>query len=188
MTTDKQAHIIEIAMKLFIAKGFHGVPTSLIAKEAGVATGTLFHHFKTKEELINKIYTTVKVKLMAAIYSNLEGIESIRGRIRRIWLNSMRWYMAHPEHLAFMNQFYTSPFITAITREETMHHLKPFYSIIEEGKRLEIVKDIPDDFMVDIEHALTSAMAKHFIKNPETFTDEKYRETVFDVFWDCFRR
>jgi AcrR family transcriptional regulator len=32
----------------------------LIAQDAGVATGTLFHYFKTKEELIESLYLDIK--------------------------------------------------------------------------------------------------------------------------------
>jgi AcrR family transcriptional regulator len=58
--TDKRQAILDTALLLFTERGFHGTPTSLIAKEAGVATGTLFHYFKTKEELIETLYLDIK--------------------------------------------------------------------------------------------------------------------------------
>ena len=57
---EKVDKILEAALQLFTSKGFHGTPTSEIAKTAGVANGTLFHYFKTKEELINNLYLHVK--------------------------------------------------------------------------------------------------------------------------------
>jgi AcrR family transcriptional regulator len=41
---DKQQEILSAALQLFVANGFHGTATSKIAKEAGVANGTLFHY------------------------------------------------------------------------------------------------------------------------------------------------
>lgn len=55
----KREDIIKTAMRLFTEEGFHATPTSKIAKEANVATGTLFHHFKNKEALINALYIYV---------------------------------------------------------------------------------------------------------------------------------
>ena len=49
---NKREKIFSTALNLFVEHGFHGTPTSKIAKEAGVANGTLFHHFNTKEDLI----------------------------------------------------------------------------------------------------------------------------------------
>ena len=53
---DERTDNTHTAPTLFTELGFHGTPTSLIAQEAGVATGTLFHYFKMKEELIENLY------------------------------------------------------------------------------------------------------------------------------------
>ncbi|MCK5033837.1 MAG: helix-turn-helix transcriptional regulator, partial [Calditrichia bacterium] len=53
--SEKREAILKATLNLLVERGFHDTPTSLIAKEAGVATGTLFHHFKNKEELINAL-------------------------------------------------------------------------------------------------------------------------------------
>ena len=49
---EKKQSILDASLKLFVENGFHGTSTAEIAKTAEVATGTLFHYFKTKEELI----------------------------------------------------------------------------------------------------------------------------------------
>jgi AcrR family transcriptional regulator len=38
---DKKEEILKTALKLFVEFGFHATPTSKIAKEAGIANGTL---------------------------------------------------------------------------------------------------------------------------------------------------
>jgi AcrR family transcriptional regulator len=48
---EKTDRILSTALKLFVTYGFHGTPTSKIASEAGISNGTLFHYFKTKDEL-----------------------------------------------------------------------------------------------------------------------------------------
>lgn len=49
--TRKEA-ILQAARALFAEKGFDGASTAEIAERAGVAHGTVFHHFKTKENLL----------------------------------------------------------------------------------------------------------------------------------------
>ena len=39
--TDKRADIMEVALNLIAERGFHDSPMSLIAREAGVAVGTI---------------------------------------------------------------------------------------------------------------------------------------------------
>ncbi len=60
---DKKTAIMGAALKLFTERGFHGTSTAQISKNAGVATGTLFNYFPTKEDLINSLYFEVKGNL-----------------------------------------------------------------------------------------------------------------------------
>ena len=53
--TDKQKKIIEVAIATFAEKGYSNTPTSEIAKKAGVAEGTIFKHYGTKENLLLSI-------------------------------------------------------------------------------------------------------------------------------------
>lgn len=185
---DKKEVILRTALRLFTQHGFHGTPTSLIAKEAGVATGTLFHYFKTKEELIDGLYIQVKEQLAQVIYYKLENETTIRGRLYRIWLNTMLWNISHPQELAFFNLFSSSPFISNMTKEEASHYLQPFFLVIADGKALEILKNMPDDLLLDICHGMTLATAKYFMANPSRFDDPIYRDNAFDALWDAIRR
>ena len=44
------------ALELFTARGFHGTTTPLIAARAGVAEGTIYRHFPSKEDLLNEVF------------------------------------------------------------------------------------------------------------------------------------
>ena len=46
---DKKQAILDTALTLFVSQGFYATSTASIAKTAGVATGTLFHHFASKK-------------------------------------------------------------------------------------------------------------------------------------------
>ena len=61
---EKKQSILDASLKLFVENGFHGTSTAEIAKTAEVATGTLFHYFKTKEELINRLYLLTKENML----------------------------------------------------------------------------------------------------------------------------
>ena len=42
---DKREAILKSTLELIKDNGFHGTPISLIAKNAGVASGTIYHYF-----------------------------------------------------------------------------------------------------------------------------------------------
>ena len=50
--SERRQHLVDTAVRLFYADGFHATGIDKILKEAGVAKMTLYKHFKTKEELI----------------------------------------------------------------------------------------------------------------------------------------
>lgn len=52
LTAERQKQILEAAITVFSRKGFHAATTAEIAREAGVAEGTLFRYFRTKRDVL----------------------------------------------------------------------------------------------------------------------------------------
>src|SRR5213596_416523 len=48
--------LVRAALELFTAQGYHVTTTPLIAKKAGVAEGTIYRHFASKQHLLNELY------------------------------------------------------------------------------------------------------------------------------------
>jgi TetR/AcrR family transcriptional repressor of mexJK operon len=63
----KDRAIIEVAMRLFLERGYQSVPTELIAKEAGVSKSTLYAHYSGKDKLFEEIVTRQTTEFCARI-------------------------------------------------------------------------------------------------------------------------
>ena len=63
---DKRQAILLAAIRLFAEEGLNA-PTARIARTAGVAEGTLFTYFASKDELLNQLYLELKGQLRAAM-------------------------------------------------------------------------------------------------------------------------
>ena len=61
-STDKRQAILDAALKIFADRGIAGAPTSAISREAGVAEGSLFTYFKTKDDLLNALYNDLRME------------------------------------------------------------------------------------------------------------------------------
>lgn len=60
--TEKQRQILAASVKLFSTKGFHASTTAEIAKEAGVAEGTIFRHYKSKKDILIAVVAPLLIK------------------------------------------------------------------------------------------------------------------------------
>ena len=64
---DKRRQILDAAIRVFARQGFHACRVSDIADEAGVAYGLVYHYFKSKDEVLNELFTERWSLLLAAI-------------------------------------------------------------------------------------------------------------------------
>lgn len=185
---DKQQALLNAALDLFTEHGFHGTPTSKIAEAASVAAGTLFHYFKTKEDLINQLYLGIKRDMTSTLAAAVEEEQTIRGKVRKMWLNYVAWSLHHPKKLQFFMQFGCSPYISNVTRDEGLQEMAFLSTLLEEGKRQDVLKPIPTELLFDIATGFAQVLALHFLNHPDKFADETYREQAFTAYWDCIKR
>jgi AcrR family transcriptional regulator len=64
---DKRRQILDAAVRVFARQGFHSTRVSDIADEAGVAYGLVYHYFKSKEQVLNELFSERWSLLLAAI-------------------------------------------------------------------------------------------------------------------------
>jgi AcrR family transcriptional regulator len=73
----KQQAVLQACLKLFAEKGFERTSTADIAQEAGVAEGTVYKHFKTKqailEALLKPLVTSVVPKVATEFITEIKG-------------------------------------------------------------------------------------------------------------------
>lgn len=61
---ERKNEILDAAERLFAAKGFDNTSTNDIINEIGIARGTLYHHFKSKEEILDAVIDRITRTLM----------------------------------------------------------------------------------------------------------------------------
>jgi len=90
-TTARRAELLEAAVRVFAAKGFHASRVGDIANEAGVAHGLLYHYFRSKEEVLETIFRETWSSLVRETerieVSGVPFREQLR-RFARIYLGS----------------------------------------------------------------------------------------------------
>ncbi|MDA8234603.1 MAG: TetR/AcrR family transcriptional regulator [Clostridia bacterium] len=70
---DTKEKVMAAAIKVFGQKGFHGATTREIAREAGVAEGTIFRHFKSKKDLLVSLATPMVVDSLIGLIDEVSN-------------------------------------------------------------------------------------------------------------------
>lgn len=140
-TSVNREKILVTALTLFTDRGFFGTPTSLISKEAGVSTGTLFFYFKTKGDLIDTIYRRVKGEAALEMGRGVDMEKTVKEKIRCLGFNAVAWGIENPMKLKFMELFAHSPFVSTNAHEEGMSHFLFLRDLVEEGIREGVIRD-----------------------------------------------
>jgi AcrR family transcriptional regulator len=93
---DKRKAIIDSAVRVFARSGL-SAPTSSISKAAGVAEGTLFTYFPTKEALLNEVYSDIKKDLSAVVFASFPEEKGVLERMRHVWDRYAEWGAHNPD-------------------------------------------------------------------------------------------
>lgn len=62
----RKNEILDAAEELFAQKGFDGTSTNDILEKAGIARGTLYYHFKSKEDIMDALIERINVRVLSA--------------------------------------------------------------------------------------------------------------------------
>ncbi|MFI0354101.1 TetR/AcrR family transcriptional regulator [Actinomadura sp. 9N407] len=66
LASERREHLVRLAAELFAEKGFQATTVRNIADEAGILSGSLYHHFDSKESIVDEILSDFFRDIMAA--------------------------------------------------------------------------------------------------------------------------
>ncbi len=81
---DKPQQIIEAAIRVFARNGYYNSRVSDIAREAGIASGTIYLYFRTKEEILVTLFREKMSAFVAHLRREIAGERDAVVKIRRL--------------------------------------------------------------------------------------------------------
>jgi AcrR family transcriptional regulator len=180
---DKRAAILKAALKLFTERGFHGTSTAQISKDAGVATGTLFNYFPTKEDLINSLYFEVKGELSRSMGKKIEVQGIFKDKLKKIWSNLVRWGIENQDEFLFVGQFCSSPYITKFTRDEVMKEYVFLHKLVDEGINAGEIRDFSAELIIAMFYQSSRTVVNFILDSDSSLDENKVLEDGFQIIW-----
>ena len=81
---DKPQQIIEAAVRVFARKGYYNSRVSDIAREAGIAAGTIYLYFKTKDDILVTLFRAKMADFVGVLRKAIAGEADAASKIRRL--------------------------------------------------------------------------------------------------------
>lgn len=166
----KKLELIEATITTIAREGFDRSTTAKIAKFAGVGEGTLYRHFKNKEDLIHTASLYTASLLFGSARQNFNPETSIEAQFIQFCQDVLATGLGLPLHHVFMEQYINSP--SGIEyRKKTLeavlsnHNFKPIIypmnRILVNGKEQGVVKDFPLQVLIALAMGPIMFILKH---------------------------
>lgn len=140
--------IFGAGLKLITREGIAGLTMSKLAKSAGIATGTLYIYFRSKEDMLNSLYQKLNIESNERFMRGYSTEEPWYNGFRKVWFNYLKHRIEHFEESVFLEQYYRSPFITVAQKKMAESMKAPVHQMIRRGKNEGLVREDVDDEML----------------------------------------
>jgi AcrR family transcriptional regulator len=177
---EKRSAILEAATRIIVMQGLSG-PTAGIAKEAGVANGSLFTYFETKTDLFNHLYLELKAEMASATLNNLPVSAELHQQFSHAWRNWMNWALSNPQKRRALAQLGVSDEITPNTRATGHKTMAPVAELLERGRANGPLQKAPMGFVVALMNSVADATMDYMVQDPKNA--KKHCRAGFDALW-----
>lgn len=127
---------MEAALACFVDRGFYGTAIPQIAKEAGVAAGTIYHYFDSKDALVNALFRHHKTEVAQRVFMKFPHDAGPREQFRVMWHEMIAFAREHPKAFAFIELHNHASYLDDESRAVD-GHLKSFARGVIQGAQAE---------------------------------------------------
>lgn len=178
---DILAATIEVAGRLGIA----GLSMEAVARQAGVATSTLYVYHASKEALIDAAYLATKQRVAQEVFRD-PGLP-VRPAFLKLTEDYLTFVLEHPAEIAFFEQARMSTFVSEETRAASERELHVMLELWERGKREQLLKDVELPVFLAFLHGAIRDVARALARLPAA-KRKAQREQVAGLCWDAIKR
>ena len=136
----KKAIVLQTTLELITKQGIRATSLSQIIKESGVANGTVYHHFKNKEEIITELYLMLTQDFGTVIMRNIPE-DDLKKQFTVMWLNLFYYFVNNPLAFVFSEQIARSPDIPESLKAKARQYYSEIESFFKKGIKEKVFND-----------------------------------------------
>ncbi|MEO7120367.1 MAG: TetR/AcrR family transcriptional regulator [Ginsengibacter sp.] len=180
---DKKEAILKSTLNLIKDNGFHGTPISLIAKNAGVASGTIYHYFSSKDDIIMELHKKIKTEMVVAMFTKESSVKPYQQQFFDGWINLCKYFIKNPASLFFHEQFNSSPYAKIAAVKNGKGSISRFNEFFQLGMDKGYLKKMEYSLIASAVFGCITATAKYHVIGRFGFKDSDLCK-VANIIWD----
>ena len=147
---ERRDAILDAALECFVDRGFHGTAMPDIAKKTGIAAGTIYHYFASKEELVNALFRKWKAEIARRVFTAFPQGAPLRLQFSVMWSEMIAFALAHPSAFAFLELHNHSSYLDAESVAAD-RGLKVFAAaIVRQAQKDGIIKQLDPTLLMEL--------------------------------------
>ena len=170
--------IFETSMKLFAEKGYDATSVEDITATVGVAKGTLYYHFSSKEEIFNFLVIEGIKLLQNSVDIKTEKFDNYLDKIKAIVLIEVKIIFKYEDLITILlSQFWGNEIINKTCKQQVYNYINKIEEIVEEGiKRKEIINRDSKVIAAEIYGLICSGLVYKLRKKEEITIMDLYKQ------------
>ena len=185
----KKKSIIETTIGLISAHGILGTSTASIAKFSGVATGTLFHHFPTKKDLIEDVYLYIQKQYTSNAQEVFVGdSDDINYQTIVSLQKSIDYWLDYPKHFDFTREVFNSKYYTYELNDKVEVLNNRMRNAIAKGCSKNVLRDTDPSFLLSMIFTTLLTTVRLILTTGDEKSKEKYRQEGFVFIWNAIKK
>lgn len=178
--------IVKAAISVFGQVGYDAAAMSEVATQAGVAKGTLYLYFPSKEKLFEEIYLQCLAERLQACGVDTEERLSVMEKLCRRLRNGTRWELAEPVKNRLVRAYLTHPvFGKQVENVVESLNTQALTPIFQHGIASGELRALPLALLMEMYIRFGSAVYYYIEKHPEDAENETLWQAIYASLKGC---
>ena len=179
--------IYQATLALVLKSGYAELNMAAVAKEAGIATGSIYTYFKNKEDLINQLYLHLKDEKVKLMFKKYNEKDNFYVAFQKLWMAYFKISMNEYHKMMFIEQYAYSSIINASTRKKADALLLPMITLLQQAQNEHLIKEVEPEIILS---SITGAVLEivRYYQSKGTKPSKSTIEQCFEMAWTSIRK